>query len=55
MKIQMWQIVVSEKETGIVCDKVVLPLDSAMAVMKGYEGDTFYKVEASFEGYVQIG
>lgn len=54
MKVQMWRVVVSEKDGGQVHESVVLPLASAMAVMKGYEGDTFYQVEASFEGYIKI-
>jgi hypothetical protein len=54
MKVQMWQIVVSEKESGQVHETITLPLAPAMAVMKGYENDDFYKVEASFEGYVSV-
>jgi hypothetical protein len=54
MKVQMWRVVVSEKDGGQVHESVVLPLASAMAVMKGYESDDFYRVEASFEGYIKI-
>ena len=45
---QIWQVVVSEIESGIVHEKRIVTIDEAMAIMKGYANSDFYVVTAGF-------
>jgi hypothetical protein len=47
---QFWLVVVSEKETGVVSERMVVPFAVAEKVMKGYQSDDFYQVSAKFVG-----
>ena len=48
MKNQTWKIVVSEKESGLVHETLIVDYAQAYAVMKGYESSDFYQVTAEF-------
>jgi hypothetical protein len=44
----MFEIVIKESESGLVMETLTASFKEAEAIFKGYEGDSFYAVEARF-------
>ena len=48
MKNQIWEVIVSEIESGLIHETRIVTIDEAMAIMKGYANSDFYVVTAGF-------
>jgi hypothetical protein len=45
---QVWEVTISEIESGLIHETLIVGIDEAMAIMNGYANQDFYVVTAGF-------